>query len=111
MLYLLQTMLNPPTGDAGLHPLVIVLLILCSFIVVGCMIWAVALNRKNSNVETTVITVNEDEEIEESSNDDQNIQEQFLYQKPFVRKYERLFYAKKAELKVLPFEQIKTVYL
>ena len=57
---------NPPTGDAGLYPIVLVLFIVCSVIIIGCLVWAFFLNRKNSGVETTVITIT-DEEAEENS--------------------------------------------
>jgi hypothetical protein len=57
---------NPPTGDAGLNPIVLVLFIVCSVIIIGCLVWAFLLNRKNSGVETTVITIT-DEEAEENS--------------------------------------------
>ena len=57
---------NPPTGDAGLNPIVLVLFIVCSVIIIGCLVWAFFLNRKNSGVETTVITIT-DEEAEENS--------------------------------------------
>ncbi|MBE6760741.1 MAG: hypothetical protein E7551_00465 [Ruminococcaceae bacterium] len=52
---------NPPTGDAGLNPIVLVLFIVCAIIIVGCLVWAFFLNRKNSNVETTVITVTDED--------------------------------------------------
>ena len=58
---------NPPTGDVGLNPIVLVLFIVCSIIVIGCLIWAFFLNRKNSGVETTVITITDDEENETPS--------------------------------------------
>ena len=57
---------NPPTGDAGLNPIVLVLFIVCSVIIIGCLVWAFFLNSKNSGVETTVITIT-DEEAEENS--------------------------------------------
>ena len=60
------TISNPPTGDAGLNPIVLVLFIICSVIIVGCLVWAFLLNRKNSGVETIVITIT-DEEAEETS--------------------------------------------
>lgn len=55
---------NPATGDAGINPIVLVLLVVCAVIVIGCIIWAVVLGRKNSKIETTVITVTDDDEIE-----------------------------------------------
>ena len=57
---------NPPTGDAGLNPIVLVLLIVCSIIIIGCLVWAFLLNRKNSGVETTVITITDEEAAENS---------------------------------------------
>ena len=59
------TISNPPTGDAGINPIVLVLFIVCAVIIVGCLIWAFFLNRKNSNIETTVITIT-DEELSET---------------------------------------------
>ena len=59
---------NPLTGDAGINPIVLVLFIVCAVIIVGCLVWAFFLNRKNSNVETTVITITDDEAIENEPN-------------------------------------------
>lgn len=59
---------NPVTGDAGINPIVLVLFIVCAIIIVGCLVWAFFLNRKNSNVETTVITVTDDEIAENEPN-------------------------------------------
>ena len=59
---------NPPTGDVGINPIVLVLFIVCSVIIVGCLIWAFLLNRKNSNVQTTVITITDDEINENEPN-------------------------------------------
>ena len=59
---------NPLTGDTGINPIVLVLFILCAVIIVGCIIWAFFLNRKNSNVETTVITITDDEASENEIN-------------------------------------------
>ena len=57
---------NPTTGDAGINPVILILFIVCAVIIVGCIVWAFFLNRKNSGVETTVITIT-DEEAEENS--------------------------------------------
>ena len=62
------TISNPPTGDAGINPIVLVLFIVCSVIIVGCLIWAFFLNRKNSNIQTTVITITDDELEENEPN-------------------------------------------
>ena len=59
---------NPSTGDAGINPIVLVLFIICAVMIVGCLIWAFFLNRKNSNVETTVITITDDETTENEPN-------------------------------------------
>lgn len=59
---------NPSTGDAGINPIVLVLFIVCAVIIVGCLVWAFFLNRKNSNVETTVITITDDEATENEPN-------------------------------------------
>lgn len=59
---------NPPTGDAGINPIVLVLFIVCAVIIVGCLIWAFFLNRKNSNIQTTVITITDDELEENEPN-------------------------------------------
>lgn len=59
---------NPLTGDAGINPIVIILFIVCAVIIVGCLIWAFFLNRKNSNVQTTVITVTDNENDEYEPN-------------------------------------------
>ncbi len=61
---MLYTSINPITGDAGLSPMIIILIIVCSVIIIGCIIWTILLNRKNSKIETTIITVNADEEIQ-----------------------------------------------
>lgn len=54
----------PPTGDAGINPIVIVLFLVCAVIVISCMFWAFFLNRKKSNVKTTVITITDEEATE-----------------------------------------------
>ena len=59
---------NPLTGDAGSNPIVLILFIVCAVIIVGCLIWAFFLNRKNSNVQTTVITVTDNENDENEPN-------------------------------------------
>ncbi len=59
---------NPLTGDAGINPIVLILFIVCAVIIVGCLIWAFFLNRKNSNVQTTVITVTDNENDENEPN-------------------------------------------
>ena len=59
---------NPMTGDTGINPIVLVLFVVCAIIIVGCLVWAFLLNRKNSNVETTVITVTDDEINENEPN-------------------------------------------
>lgn len=59
---------NPLTGDAGINPIVLILFIVCAIIIVGCLIWAFFLNRKNSNVQTTVITVTDNENDENEPN-------------------------------------------
>lgn len=59
---------NPLTGDAGINPIVLVLFIVCAVIIVGCLVWAFFLNRKNSNVNTTVITITDDEVFENEPN-------------------------------------------
>ena len=59
---------NPPTGDAGINPIVLVLFIVCAIIIIGCLVWAFFLNRKNSNIETTVITITDDETTENGLN-------------------------------------------
>jgi len=59
---------NPLTGDTGINPIVLVLFIVCAIIIVGCLIWAFFLNRKNSNVQTTVITVTDNENDEAEPN-------------------------------------------
>lgn len=61
---MLHTLVNPLTGDAGLSPMILVLIIICAAVIIGCIVWTLLLNRKNSKIETTVITVNADEEIE-----------------------------------------------
>ena len=71
------SMITPATGDVGLNPIVIVLFVVCLLIVVGCIIWAVVLNRKNSNVQTTVVTISEDDEIETELNTVEDIQINF----------------------------------
>lgn len=71
------SMINPATGDVGLNPIVIVLFVVCLLIVIGCIIWAVVLNRKNSKVQTTVVTVSEDDEIETELNTVEDIQINF----------------------------------
>lgn len=48
---------NPVTGDAGINPVVLILFILCAVIIVCCLLWAFVINRKNSKVKTTVITL------------------------------------------------------
>lgn len=53
---------NPSTGDAGMNPVVLVLFIICATLIVGCIVWAFFLNRKNSKMNQTVITINEDDE-------------------------------------------------
>ena len=53
---------NPMTGDAGISPIVLVLAVICAIIVVGCIVWTIVLNAKNSKISTTVVTVTEDEE-------------------------------------------------
>ena len=58
----------PLTGDAGINPIVLILFIVCAVIIVGCLIWAFFLNRKNSNVQTTVITVTDNENDENEPN-------------------------------------------
>lgn len=68
---------NPATGDVGLNPIVIVLFVVCLLIVIGCIIWAVVLNRKNSKVQTTVVTVSDDDEIETELNTVEDIQINF----------------------------------
>lgn len=59
---------NPITGDAGINPIVLILFIICAIIIVGCLVWAFFLNRKNSNIETTVITITDDETTENEPN-------------------------------------------
>ncbi|MBO5021818.1 MAG: hypothetical protein J6D52_14240 [Clostridia bacterium] len=59
---------NPLTGDAGINPIVLILFIVCAVIIIGCLIWAFFLNRKNSNVQTTVITVTDNENDENEPN-------------------------------------------
>ena len=61
---MLYTSINPMTGDSGLSPMIIILIIICSIIIIGCIIWTILLNRKNPKIETTVITVNADDEIQ-----------------------------------------------
>lgn len=61
---MLYTSMNPLTGDAGISPMILVLIIICAVIIVGCIIWTLLLNRKNSKIETTVITVNADDDSE-----------------------------------------------
>lgn len=53
---------NPYTGDNGLSPIILVLLIVSIAIILGCIIWAFVLNRKNSKIQTTVITITDEEE-------------------------------------------------
>lgn len=55
---------TPITGDAGLSPIILVLIIICSLIIIGCIVWTILLNRKNANISTTVITISDDEETE-----------------------------------------------
>lgn len=59
---------NPLTGDAGINPIVLVLFIVCSVIIIGCLVWAFFLNKKNANVKTTVITITDDEAEENELN-------------------------------------------
>lgn len=59
---------NPPTGDPGINPIVLVLIIVCVIIIVSCLVWAFLLNRKNSNIETTVITITDEETTENEIN-------------------------------------------
>ncbi len=56
---------NPMTGDVGLSPIIIVLIVVCSVIVIGCLIWTILLNRKNNKIVTTVVTVT-DEDVDET---------------------------------------------
>ena len=60
-------MLNPPTGDRGISPAILILLIVCATLIVGCLVWAFFLNRKNSNGKQTVITVTEDDDQVETT--------------------------------------------
>ena len=53
---------NPLTGDAGLSPIIIVLIVVCAAIVIGCIVWTILLNRKNTKTETTVITITDEDE-------------------------------------------------
>lgn len=54
----------PPTGDEGLNPIVLVLLIVCSVILIGCIIWTVVLNHKNSRAKTSINTITEEDMVE-----------------------------------------------
>lgn len=58
----MHLMYNPPTGDPGMNPVILVLFIICAILIVGCVVWAFFLNRKNSKMNQTVITVKEDDE-------------------------------------------------
>ena len=58
----------PATGDAGINPIILVLFIVCAIIVIGCIIWAFFLNRKKSNISTTVITITDNDETENEPN-------------------------------------------
>lgn len=51
----------PQTGDKGLSPILLVLLILCGVIIIGCIIWALFIGRKNGG-STKVITISDDSE-------------------------------------------------
>lgn len=53
---------NPTTGDPGINPLVFILIIVCAILIIGCLVWAFFLNRKNSTVKQTVITVTEEDD-------------------------------------------------
>jgi len=55
---------NPMTGDAGLSPIIIVLIVVCSVIVIGCLVWTILLNRKNNKIVTTVVTVTDEDVYE-----------------------------------------------
>ncbi len=55
---------NPPTGDTGINPIIIILLIVCSVMLIGCIIWTIVLNHKNSKAKSTVVTVTEDDMVE-----------------------------------------------
>lgn len=57
---------NPATGDAGLSPIFLVLIIICAAIIIGCIIWALVLSKKNAKIETTVITVSDEPETEQT---------------------------------------------
>ncbi len=46
----------------GLSPLVLFLMTVCAVIVIGCLVWVVLLNKKNSHIETTIITVDAEED-------------------------------------------------
>lgn len=54
---------HPATGDTGLPSIVLVLIILCSAILIGCLIWAVILYQRKPKIETTVF---EDTELEQT---------------------------------------------
>lgn len=77
-------MLNPPTGDPGMHPAILILFIVCAILIVGCLVWAFFLNRKNSDIKQTVITVTEDDDqveptiVEDLDNEDENEDEDDL---------------------------------
>lgn len=53
---------SPLTGDAGISPIFYILLILCSVIVIGCIVWAVLIGSKNSS-KTKVITITDEDEL------------------------------------------------
>lgn len=55
---------SPLTGDAGLSPIILVLIIICALIIIGCIVWTILLNRKNTKISSTVITVTDEDENE-----------------------------------------------
>ncbi len=67
---------SPYTGDNGLSPIILVLLIVSLAIILGCIIWALVLNRKNSKIKTTVVTITDEEETALEQNTVEDISDQ-----------------------------------
>lgn len=60
----------PLTGDSGISPIIIVIMIICAVVIIACYIWALVLNKKNSKIKTTVITVTDDLETDVNTVED-----------------------------------------
>ncbi len=59
--------LIPNTGDKGINPLILFLLLLCAAIVVGCIVWTIVLNKKNPSNTINVISVEDEAEPEQTT--------------------------------------------